>query len=95
MRPEVAEEWILNTLEGFCPRFQGRHMVDADAQHLGIQPREPGGLRLVSRDLRASGRGKGQGEKGKHHVAAAIFAQANISIEMAGQAEIRGLLTYM
>lgn len=68
-------------------------MVDADAQNLGIQPREPGGLRLVSRDLRASGRGKGQGEKGKYHVAAAIVAQANISIEMAGQAEIRGLLT--
>ena len=70
-------------------------MVDADAQNLGIQPREPGGLRLVSRDLRASGWGKGQGEKGKYHVAAAIIAQANISIEMAGQAEIRGLLTYL
>jgi len=36
MRPEVAEEWILNTLEGFCPGFQDRNMVDADAQNLGI-----------------------------------------------------------
>lgn len=68
-------------------------MVDADAQNLGIQPREPGGLRLVSRDLRASGGCKGQREKGKYHVAAAVITQANISIEMAGQAEIRGLLT--
>ena len=68
-------------------------MVDADAQHLGIQPREPGGLRLVSRDLRASGGGKSQGEEGQHHVTAAIIAQANFSAEMAWQAEIRGLLT--
>jgi len=68
-------------------------MVDADAQHLGIQPREPGGLRLVSRDLRASGWGEGQGEKGQHHVAAAIVTQTNFPIEMTGQAEIRGLLT--
>jgi len=64
MRPEVAEEGILYPLEGICPGFQGRNMVDADAQHLGIQSREPGGLRLVSRDLRASGWGEGQGEKG-------------------------------
>lgn len=68
-------------------------MVDTDAQNLGIQPREPGGLRLVSRDLRTSGGGKGQGEKGKHDVTASIIAQANFSIEMAGQVKIRGLLT--
>jgi hypothetical protein len=68
-------------------------MVDAYAQNLGIQPREPGGLRLVSRDLRASGGGKGQGEKSKYYVTAAKIAQTNFLIEMAGQAEIRGLLT--
>ena len=68
-------------------------MVDADAQHLGIQPREPGSLRLVSRDLRASGWGKGQGKEGQHYVAAAIVAQTNFPIEMTGQVEIRGWLT--
>jgi len=36
MRPEVAEEWILNPLEGIRPRFEDRNMVDADAQNLGI-----------------------------------------------------------
>ena len=93
MRPEVAEEWIFYPLEGICPGFQGRNMVDADAQNLGIQPREPGGLRLVSRDLGTSSRGEGQGEEGQHNIAAAIVAQANFPVEMAGQAEIWGLLT--
>ena len=36
MRPEIAKEWILDSVEGVCPCFQDGNMVNTDAQNLGI-----------------------------------------------------------
>jgi hypothetical protein len=67
-------------------------MVDAYAQDLGIQPGEPGALRLIRRDLITSDRGERQREEGEHYVLSPITGQGDVLSQVALQGEIRSLL---
>jgi hypothetical protein len=93
MWPEVAQERVVHPSKALCPRLEAGHMVNADAQNLGIQSRELGVFSLVGRDLAASNGGPGQREEGKDHVLSPQVTQGDVLVQVTGQRELRGFLS--
>jgi hypothetical protein len=75
------------------PRFQAGYMVDADAQDLGIELPELGHFGFVRGKLVRSDRCPGQGEeRDDDRTLAKTLAECHLSVEVAWQGEVRGLL---
>jgi hypothetical protein len=58
--PEITQERIRNVAHGLRPCFQDGYVIDANAQNLGIIPRELGEILLVRGHLDRSDRSEGQ-----------------------------------
>ncbi len=92
---EIAQQRKGNAAKIFCPCCKAGHMVDADAQDLGIESREAVKLGFVGRYLVGSDGGPGKGEKRQYHVFALKPAEPHLSVKMALQTKVRSLLTYL
>ncbi len=68
MGPEIGNEGIRDTAQGFTPCLLGKNWITTDSQNLAIQSFELGELRFVGRNLLVSECGKGKGMKRQYHI---------------------------
>lgn len=92
---EIAQQRKRNAAEIFCPCRKAGHMVDADAQDLGIESCEAFKLGFVGRYLVGSNGGPGKGEKRQYHVFALKLAEPHLGVEVTFQTKVRGLLPHL
>ena len=74
MRPEIAEQGIVDTAQALCPGLQTGYMVNADAQNLGVQSRELACVGFVRRDLARSDGRPGQRKEHQYNILTAVVA---------------------
>ena len=74
VRPEVAQQRVVDSAQALSPRLQAGDMVNTQAQNLGIQSREQSILGFVRRDLPGSYGRPGQRKEHQHHVFSAQAA---------------------
>lgn len=92
---EIAQQRKGNAAKIFCPCSKAGHMVDADAQDLGIESCEAVKLGFVGRYLVGSDGRPGKREKCQHHIFSLKPAEPNLSVKMALQTKVRSLLPYL
>jgi hypothetical protein len=92
---EVAQQRKGNAAEIFCPCCKAGHVVDADAQDLGIESCETVKLGFVGRYLVGSDGSPGKREKRQYHVLALKPAEPDLGVEMTFQTKVQGLLPHL
>ena len=75
MRPEVAEEGIIDAAQAFSPGNNAGDMIYANAQDLGVQSRKRGVFCLIRRDLARSDGCPGERVKDHDYILPAQIAQ--------------------
>ena len=95
MRPKVTQQWVGDPLQAVRPGFQAGFVIDAYTQDLGIQSRKRSLLRFVRRDLVTSDWCPCLRKECKDYILASEITQTNFLAEMAGQGEIRRLLSHL
>jgi len=89
---EIAQQREGDAAKIFCPCREAGHMVDADAQDLGIESCEADKLCFVGRYLVGSDGRPGKGKKRQHHIFASKPAEPHFGVEVTFQTKVRGLL---
>jgi hypothetical protein len=80
---EIAQQREGDAAKIFCPCCKTGHMVDADAQGLGIEPCEAVKLGFVGRNLVGSDWRPGKREKRQHNIFSLKGAETYLGIQMA------------
>ena len=95
VRPEIAEQWIVDAVERLGPGFQRWKRIDADTQDLGIQSLERRPLGFVGRDLSRSGRCPGRRKEGQDYVVTTQVTERDGLVKVAWKCEVWGLLPFL
>jgi hypothetical protein len=90
---KIAQKWVGDVPQAFCPGGQARDAVNAETQNLGLDPIEPVKLGLVRWDLAGSYGCPGQWEENQSNIALSqVIVQVDALPQVAFQFIIGGRL---
>ena len=94
MRPEIGRERVGDAIQVLSPGYESWRVVDAYTQDLGVEPLEPGELRLIRGNLAGSNGGPGERVEHDNNVFASLGSKIELVSKMCRERKFGGPLPW-